>query len=101
MKNSAKELHDYAVSQGHAVAVRCASEGDILQQPTTSWKKIKDGIESTGYVSMVILERDTTGEKTKYNQVAWALIIDHEDVEEWLSDYGVNEFMEAFEKQRT
>jgi hypothetical protein len=91
--NSAKNLLDYARTQGYKVAVTCASEGDVLQKSTTSWPKIKEAIESTGYVHMVV--RDTI----KKISIAVALVIDHEDTEEWVSDYGVNDFMTGWEKQ--
>jgi len=90
MKNSAKSLLDYAVKAGYKVAVRDHGYDDILQKSTTSWKKVKDAIESTGMVEMVI--RDTEAKKT----VGVALVITHDAVDEWVSDFGCNSFMDGW-----
>ena len=89
--NTAYSLHRFAVSKGYKVAVRCAEEGDVLQKSTTDWRKVKDAIESVCMTHMVI--RDVENKET----IAWALTIPHDAPEEWVSDWGINEFMNEWE----
>lgn len=90
--NTAYSLHRFAVSKGYKVAVRCAEEGDVLQKSTADWRKVKEAIQSVDMTEMVVRDVD------KKETIAWALIIEHDNPEEWVSDYGVCEFMREWEK---
>ena len=93
--NTAHSLHRFAVSKGYKVAVRCAEEGDVLQKSTSDWRKVKEAIESVCMTEMVVRDVD------KKETIAWALIITHDNPEEWVSDYGVCDFMREWEKTLT
>ena len=90
--NTAKSLHKFAISKGYKVAVRCGEEGDVLQKSTTDWNQVKKAILSVCMTELVI--RDTVNKET----IAWALVIPHDNPEEWVSDWGICDFMREWEK---
>lgn len=89
MQKAHLNLIKYALAQGCTISVW--DMGDWQVKKSTSYKAIKDAIESVEMSELSILNKEG-------KQVGWALIIDQGEPDETVSDYTMTPFMEAWEE---
>lgn len=90
-------LHNikYALDNGYQVAVVCPEEGDYLQEPTTSYKLAKEGVESTGYAEILWLNPPYA---EKANEVVAVFLAQLGlEPEETIMDFGCNAVADKWE----